>query len=95
MKTETKILFTDLDGTLLNDQKQISEGNLTAIRQALDLGHKVVISTGRSSRRRSRRYRYPAATRFSSVEVVCVEPETLARSAGKIQRLVDHRGERG
>jgi len=27
----------------------------------------------------------------TSVEVVCVEPETLARSAGKIQRLVDHR----
>jgi phenylacetate-CoA ligase len=26
-----------------------------------------------------------------SVEVVCVEPETLARSTGKIQRLVDHR----
>ena len=48
MKTETKILFMDLDGTLLNDQKQISEGNLTAIRQALDLGHKVVISTGRA-----------------------------------------------
>ena len=27
----------------------------------------------------------------SSVEIVVVEPETLARSAGKIQRLVDHR----
>jgi phenylacetate-CoA ligase len=27
----------------------------------------------------------------TSVEVVCVEPETLARSTGKIQRLVDHR----
>jgi phenylacetate-CoA ligase len=27
----------------------------------------------------------------TSVEVVVVEPETLARSAGKIQRLVDHR----
>ena len=48
MNTETKILFTDLDGTLLNDQKQISEGNLNAIHQALDLGHKIVISTGRA-----------------------------------------------
>jgi phenylacetate-CoA ligase len=27
----------------------------------------------------------------TSVEVVCVEPETLARSAGKIQRVIDHR----
>lgn len=48
MDTETKILFTDLDGTLLNDQKQISDGNLSAIREALKHGHKVVISTGRA-----------------------------------------------
>jgi len=27
----------------------------------------------------------------TSVEVICVEPETLARSTGKIQRLLDHR----
>ena len=48
MNHETKILFTDLDGTLLNDQKQISKGNLTAIHKALDCGHKIVISTGRA-----------------------------------------------
>jgi phenylacetate-CoA ligase len=27
----------------------------------------------------------------STVEVLVLEPETLARSVGKIQRLVDHR----
>ena len=48
MNTDTKILFTDLDGTLLNDQKQISAGNLTAIHMALEKGHKIVISTGRA-----------------------------------------------
>lgn len=48
MNTDTKILFTDLDGTLLNDQKQISAGNLTAIHMALENGHKIVISTGRA-----------------------------------------------
>lgn len=48
MNTDTKILFTDLDGTLLNDQKQISEGNLSAIHKALEKGHKIVISTGRA-----------------------------------------------
>ena len=48
MNTDTKILFTDLDGTLLNDQKQISEGNLAAIHKALEKGHKIVISTGRA-----------------------------------------------
>lgn len=48
MNTDTKILFTDLDGTLLNDQKQISAGNLAAIHMALEHGHKIVISTGRA-----------------------------------------------
>lgn len=42
-----KILFTDLDGTLLDDQKQISEKNRKAIDRALSIGHKIVITTGR------------------------------------------------
>lgn len=42
-----KILFTDLDGTLLNDQKEITSGNQQAIDEALAKGHKIVISTGR------------------------------------------------
>lgn len=41
------ILFTDLDGTLLNDQKELSPGNRQAIDRALQAGHQVVISTGR------------------------------------------------
>lgn len=44
---ETKILFTDLDGTLLNDNKEISPGNQAAIDEALAQGHKIVICTGR------------------------------------------------
>lgn len=48
MNSDTKILFTDLDGTLLDDHKQISEKNLEAIRKALAHGHKIVISTGRA-----------------------------------------------
>lgn len=43
----TKILFTDLDGTLLNDEKQITQGNREAIKQALSAGHKIVVATGR------------------------------------------------
>ena len=42
-----KALFLDLDGTLLNDQKEITEGNRKAIEKALFLGHKVIIATGR------------------------------------------------
>lgn len=45
--TNTKILFLDLDGTLLNDQKQITPGNRQAIEQAIAAGHKVVIASGR------------------------------------------------
>ena len=42
-----KVLFLDLDGTLLNDQKEITPGNRQAIGQMLELGHKVVITSGR------------------------------------------------
>ncbi|MCC8051209.1 MAG: Cof-type HAD-IIB family hydrolase [Clostridiales bacterium] len=42
-----KVFFTDLDGTLLNDRKEITPGNQAAIDLALQEGHKVVISTGR------------------------------------------------
>jgi Cof subfamily protein (haloacid dehalogenase superfamily) len=42
-----KILFLDLDGTLLNDQKEFTPGNRKAIKEALKAGHQIVISTGR------------------------------------------------
>lgn len=44
---DTRILFTDLDGTLLDDNKKITPGNQEAIDEALAKGHKIVISTGR------------------------------------------------
>lgn len=43
----TKALFLDLDGTLLNDKKEITSGNRAAISKALDAGHKIIITTGR------------------------------------------------
>lgn len=45
-----KILFTDLDGTLLNDDKQVSEGNRAAIQRLLDAGHYFVVATGRPTK---------------------------------------------
>lgn len=44
---EPKILFLDLDGTLLNDRKEITPKNRQAIEHILELGHKVVIASGR------------------------------------------------
>lgn len=45
--SEKKILFTDIDGTLLDDKKEISKENRKAIEQAIEAGHYVVIATGR------------------------------------------------
>lgn len=42
------LIATDLDGTLLNDQNEISDENIKAIRYAEDRGFEVVISTGRA-----------------------------------------------
>lgn len=42
-----KILFIDLDGTLLTDEKEITTENLAAIQKATELGHAVVVTTGR------------------------------------------------
>ena len=44
---KTKIIFSDLDGTLLKDDKTISKENREAIRELLQQGHYFVIVTGR------------------------------------------------
>ncbi|MDQ0861396.1 Cof-type HAD-IIB family hydrolase [Bacillus sp. V2I10] len=43
-----KLIALDMDGTLLNEKKEISEANRNAIRDAEARGIHVVISTGRS-----------------------------------------------
>lgn len=43
----TRILFSDLDGTLLDDDKNVSGADLAAINAMLDKGHRFVIATGR------------------------------------------------
>ena len=42
-----KVIVTDLDGTLLNDDKKITQENIDALVQAQQQGYKVVIATGR------------------------------------------------
>ena len=44
---EKRMLFMDLDGTLLDDRKEITAGNRRALEEALSRGHGVVIATGR------------------------------------------------
>ncbi|MBR6401647.1 MAG: HAD family hydrolase [Firmicutes bacterium] len=44
-----KILFTDLDDTLLNDSGSISKNNIAAVQKAIKAGCNVVICSGRSN----------------------------------------------
>ena len=44
---EKRMLFMDLDGTLLDDHSQITPGNRKALNAALERGHGVIITTGR------------------------------------------------
>ena len=46
-KNNARILFTDLDGTLLNSQKNISAHAKKTIIQMLQQGHKLVLASGR------------------------------------------------
>ncbi|MFJ5761303.1 Cof-type HAD-IIB family hydrolase [Neobacillus sp. NPDC093182] len=46
-----KLIALDMDGTLLNDQHEISEANRQAITEAQEKGIYVVLSTGRSLRK--------------------------------------------
>ena len=42
-----KLIASDMDGTLLNDDHMISEENLKAIRKAQEMGRHFTIVTGR------------------------------------------------
>lgn len=48
MTKNIKLIAIDMDGTLLDDRQEISDGNREAIREARDQGIHVVISTGRT-----------------------------------------------
>ena len=42
-----KLIAFDMDGTLLNSEKRISEQTLEAVNRAFDAGKEVILSTGR------------------------------------------------
>ena len=47
VKPPIRLLAIDIDGTLLNPQFQISEGDLSAVRQLHELGVEIILVTGR------------------------------------------------
>lgn len=42
-----KILFTDLDGTLLNNESKVSEYSIEVLKRMTGAGHKLVLASGR------------------------------------------------
>lgn len=50
MENKRHLIAVDLDGTLLTDQKEISEQTKQTIHKAIEAGHIVVIATGRPHR---------------------------------------------
>lgn len=42
-----KLLALDMDGTLLNEAKEIPQAHITAIHKAIEKGVKLVLCTGR------------------------------------------------
>lgn len=44
---KTKILFTDMDGTLLNHEKQVTDYTREVLMKWTDAGHKLVLCSGR------------------------------------------------
>ena len=47
MKKQIRLIALDLDGTLLDDQKQLSENNIQALAECARRGIQVVPATGR------------------------------------------------
>lgn len=47
MKKDIKLIAVDLDGTFLNERKEITEGNRKAVMKAAAAGVQTVVSTGR------------------------------------------------
>lgn len=47
MVMKYKMIAIDMDGTLLNDKKEVSKENKIAIKKASELGVKIVVCTGR------------------------------------------------
>ena len=46
-QNQVKLIAIDMDGTLLNSQKEIPEENIKAIQDAAAAGIKIVLCTGR------------------------------------------------
>jgi 5-amino-6-(5-phospho-D-ribitylamino)uracil phosphatase len=68
METNRKAVIIDLDGTLFNDKKEISDFNISRVNRCVEEGHCVIIATARPLR--TLKVRLPADLKVSYL-VVC------------------------
>ncbi len=66
-----ELIALDMDGTLLNDEKKITEKTLSYIKEAKEKGVKVVISSGR----------VPGGLKFYEKTIAKEEPMICANGA--------------
>jgi len=86
------ILFVfDLDGTLLNSKKEISEANKNAVQKLYLAGHKIVIATARPPRSidyKIQRIGVPADTIYYNGALVrCFDGVTFSHFIKKISLM--------
>jgi Cof subfamily protein (haloacid dehalogenase superfamily) len=73
-------ITTDMDGTLLNENQEISEANKQAILDAQQQGIEVIVATGRSYEEA----RYVLQDAGISCDIICVNGAEVRSSEGKI-----------
>jgi Cof subfamily protein (haloacid dehalogenase superfamily) len=73
-------IATDMDGTLLNENQEISEANKQAILDAQDQGIEVVVATGRSYEEA----RYVIEEAGISCDIVCANGAEVRNKQGEI-----------
>jgi Cof subfamily protein (haloacid dehalogenase superfamily) len=75
-----KLIATDMDGTLLNENQEISEANKQAILDAQQQGIEVVVATGRSYEEA----RYVIQEAGISCDIVCANGAEVRNKQGEI-----------
>lgn len=79
-----KLIATDMDGTLLNENNEISPENIQAIVKAQQLGIEVVIATGRSYEAALK----PLRKAGLSCPIICVNGSLIYLQNGEIIRSI-------
>ncbi len=75
-----KLLATDLDGTLLNENHEISEENVQAIKKAEEHGIQVVVATGRTYHAAKK----PLEAAGLNLPIICLNGAKIYDNAGQL-----------